>query len=68
MDRDSVDLSPGERALLEMLCQGKRDREIADAFGWHRESVTRKVGRVLDKLGAATRCEAVAMFMKTAKG
>lgn len=63
MRRDSVELSPGDKALLEMLAQGKRDHEIAGAFGWQRPSVTRKVGRVLDKMGAMTRCEAVAMFV-----
>lgn len=63
MRRDSVELTPADKALLEMMAQGKRDREIAGAFGWHRESVTRKVGRVLDKMGALTRCEAVAMYV-----
>lgn len=63
MDRYSVHLSPGDKLLLEMLCQGKRDEEIAGTFGWHRESVTRKVGKVLDKMGATNRCEAVAMYV-----
>lgn len=64
MARASPELLPGDRALLEMLCQGKRDHEIACAFGWQRPSVTRKVGKVLDKMGAMTRCEAVAMYLK----
>jgi DNA-binding CsgD family transcriptional regulator len=65
--RDSVDLSADDKALLEMLSVGKRDQEIADAFAWRRESVTRKVGRVLDKMGAMTRCEAVAMFVSSGR-
>ncbi|HEX8106693.1 MAG TPA: LuxR C-terminal-related transcriptional regulator [Kofleriaceae bacterium] len=65
MARYSVELSPGDEALLEMLAGGSKDRQIAAAFGWHRESVTRKVGKVMDKLGALTRCEAVAIYERT---
>jgi DNA-binding CsgD family transcriptional regulator len=58
---DVTRLSPREREVLEYLCLGYRNREIANAFGTSPNTVRNQLACVFQKLGATTRAEAVAL-------
>ena len=53
-------LTPREREILAQLATGQRDREIADRLSLAETTVKTHVQRILRKLGARNRAEAVA--------
>jgi DNA-binding NarL/FixJ family response regulator len=52
------DLSPRERAVLELLVRGKRNRHIADELGITEGTVKVHVSNIILKLGVSDRTEA----------
>lgn len=60
----TLTLTDGEKQVLELLIQGKRDREIGAILGVRERTVTHRVWSVCNKLGAATRSQAVAIFAR----
>jgi len=57
-------LTPREREVLQMLGQGKSNREIAARLKISEHTAKFHVASVLGKLGAATRAEAVSIGMR----
>ena len=55
-------MTPREAEVLELLAQGFRNREIADAFVISESTVKIHVRHVLEKLGVKTRTQAVARY------
>jgi pimeloyl-ACP methyl ester carboxylesterase/DNA-binding CsgD family transcriptional regulator len=53
------DLSPSERALLELLAHGLDNLQIAAHLGLAEKTVRNKVSAVFGKLGVATRAQAI---------
>lgn len=56
--------SVSDAALLELLKAGKRDKEIAYDLHMHRVTISRLILGMMDRCGARTRCEAVAIYME----
>lgn len=61
---DASALTPVERELLRLMAQGLTNREIADQRRWSVASVKKYVQRVLEKLGATDRTQAVAVAIR----
>jgi len=57
-----VELSPRETRVLELLLEGKRDREIAQAMGIHYETVRTFLRLAREKLDAPNRVMAAVKF------
>ena len=55
-------LTDAETRLLELLCEGKTLREISAELHVTYGTVRNRTARIVDKLGAATLWQAVAMF------
>jgi DNA-binding NarL/FixJ family response regulator len=55
-------LTPREAEVLELMAEGYRNREIAEAFVISQSTVKIHVRHVLEKLGVRTRTEAVARY------
>ena len=55
-----IGLTPREEQILELLAHGRKNREIADELVISPRTVEVHVARVLEKLNAHTRTEAVA--------
>ena len=58
-------LSPREREVLELLSEGLSNRDIAERLGVSRHTSKFHVNAILDKLGAATRTEAVVLAARS---
>jgi DNA-binding NarL/FixJ family response regulator len=58
------DLTPREIEVLRMLAEGLGNREMAFRLGISDHTVKFHVSSILDKLGAATRTEAVTMGIR----
>jgi DNA-binding NarL/FixJ family response regulator len=63
-DRLREILSEGEARIAALLVQGRSNREIADELILSPETVKATVARILRKLGASNRVEAVAMILR----
>jgi LuxR family transcriptional regulator, maltose regulon positive regulatory protein len=61
-------LSRREVEVLELMCEGFRNREIANAFVISQSTVKVHVRHILEKLGVRTRTEAVARYQALEKG
>jgi ATP/maltotriose-dependent transcriptional regulator MalT len=59
-------LSSRERGIVALIAEGRSNREIADALVLSAETVKSHVTRILRKLGAANRMEAVARYRELA--
>jgi DNA-binding CsgD family transcriptional regulator len=59
-DPDPSELTARERDVLALIAEGKTNRQVADALFLSPKTVELHVSRILDKLGARTRGEAVA--------
>ena len=57
-------LTARERDVLEMLAQGRGNREIAAQLRISEHTVKFHVASILGKLGAATRTEAVSIALR----
>lgn len=60
----SVPLTPRQREILRLIADGLENKQIARKLGIGVHTVKTHVSRVLHKLGAASRTEAVVMAMK----
>jgi DNA-binding CsgD family transcriptional regulator len=49
---------------MQLIVSGKRDREIGLILGVASRTVTHRIWSVCNKLGAETRAQAVAIYMK----
>jgi NarL family two-component system response regulator YdfI len=58
------DLTPREVEVLRMLAEGLGNREMASRMGISDHTVKFHISSILDKLGAATRTEAVTMGIR----
>jgi len=58
------DLTPRETEVLRMLAEGLGNREVAARLGISDHTVRFHISSILDKLGAATRTEAVTMGIR----
>jgi DNA-binding CsgD family transcriptional regulator len=58
---DPTELTPREREVLAHLAEGRTNRQIGEALFVSPKTVELHVSRILDKLGAKTRGEAVAV-------
>lgn len=57
-------LSARERRVVQLLAEGRSNREIGEALLLSPETVKTHVGRILRKIGAGNRVEAVAMLVR----
>lgn len=57
----TASLSPREREVLRLIAAGRTDREIGEALFISRRTASDHVGKVLRKLGVASRREAAAL-------
>lgn len=62
--RDPFGLTSRERDVLQLLAQGKSDREIAEALFIGTRTVESHVANLLAKLGAGNRTEAAALAVR----
>jgi DNA-binding CsgD family transcriptional regulator len=59
-----LELSEREKEAFRLLAEGKRDRQIAKALGVPLGTVSVTILRGCERLGAKTRCQAVAMLVE----
>jgi RNA polymerase sigma factor (sigma-70 family) len=57
-------LSPQERKVLQLVVQGKTNREIGAALGLSEKTVKNYLSNVFQKLGVTRRAEAAALFAR----
>ena len=57
-------LSARERRIVQLLAEGRSNREIGEALLLSTETVKTHVGSILRKIGAGNRVEAVAMLVR----
>ncbi len=57
-------LTPRQREVLELLAQGRSNREIARALYRSEHTVHRHVANILGQLGVRTRAQAVALLVR----
>ena len=63
IDFDGMDLTNREQDILQLVCTGKTNKEIAGAIGISEKTVRNHLSRVFDKVGVANRQEAIVRFM-----
>ena len=54
----TLGLTPREREVMQWLCEGKRDREIAIILGLSSRTIEKHVGHIFEKLDVETRTAA----------
>lgn len=57
MTAQGAPLSPREKEVLALLCQGLKDKEIGQHLGIDDKTVRTHVGRACEKLGAQNRVQ-----------
>ena len=63
-DPPMPDLSPRQREILESITRGLTNNQIALQFDISPESVKTHIAKLFEKLGAATRSEAVSIALR----
>lgn len=61
-------LTPREREIIEMMVQGRSNRDIADKLHLAPNTIKAQVARLLRKLGASNRAEAVGRYLTIRAG
>ena len=61
------DLTPRERSVLDLVAQGKSNRQIANRLGLTEGTVKGYVSTLLDKLGVQDRTQAALLAVSIAK-
>ncbi len=56
-----ISLTEAEVQILQLVAQGATNKEIAEKQFWSETTVKRRLSNILDKLGATSRSEAVAI-------
>ena len=64
VDLDSPKLTPRQQEVLEMLVQGKSNREIAEALGLSENTIKVHLVAIFRTLGVSSRTEALLAGMK----
>jgi two-component system response regulator DesR len=64
LDEGERTLTPRQREILQMLADGMQTQAVADKLGLSTETVRTHTKRILAKLEAATRTEAVAIGIR----
>lgn len=59
-----IGLTQRERQAMELLIQGKRDKEIAQSLEISPRTAQKHVDSACNKLGALTRSQAAAMYVR----
>lgn len=59
-----IELSDKEKAVMDLVIQGMRDKEIAGVLGLKRRTVTCRILNVCNKMGALTRAQAAALYVR----
>ena len=67
-DPHEVALTPREREVLDMVAEGKTNREIGDALFISESTAGVHVSNILGKLGASNRVEAAAVAVRAGVG
>ncbi len=62
---DDDPLTEREHQVLELLAEGRADREIAEELGLSPHTAKFHVNAILDKMGAQTRTEAVVLALRS---
>jgi DNA-binding NarL/FixJ family response regulator len=62
---EQLDLTPRQRRVVELIAQGLRNREIADALGISLHTVRRHVEGLLRRLQVNSRAAAVVLLQQT---
>jgi DNA-binding CsgD family transcriptional regulator len=60
----TAELTPRQLEIIKWLADGKHTNEIADIIGCSVNSVHVNLFRAMDRMGAATRCGAVAFALR----
>ena len=63
-DRELRDLSPRQLEILQSLARGLTNREIAQQYSISADSVKTHITRIFNKLGVASRSEAVSIALR----
>lgn len=58
-------LNERERLITERVCEGKRNREIAEGFGVSEGSIKVALHRIYDKLGVSSRTELTLLILNS---
>lgn len=61
---DRYGLTEGQRRVMELLREGKSNREIGDLLGLTEGTVKVHVSKIFRKLGVVSRAEAIALFQR----
>lgn len=61
---DRYGLTDGQRRVMELLREGKSNREIGDLLGLTEGTVKVHVSKIFRKLGVVSRAEAIALFQR----
>lgn len=62
--KDDAGLSKRQSEVLEMVARGLNNREIATVYGFTESGTKQHLRKIFNKLGAATRAEAVAAALR----
>lgn len=62
--RKIAELPEDERDLLDLLCEGKSNAEIADTTHYSLSGVKKKVSKLIDRFGAESRFDLVVLLLK----
>ena len=64
MNQPPIDFTPAERLVLQCLCAGSSNKEIAAALGKAEPTVKHQVSAILRKAGARGRGQVIARFLQ----
>lgn len=59
-----LQITPSDRSVLQLLAEGKATPEIASGLGMSESAVETQLSTLLNRMGAATRSDAVAAAIR----
>lgn len=60
-------LTPAEQPVLELLCTGMSNKEIASALGKADTTVKNQISSILRKAGVQSRCQLMAWYFQAVR-
>ena len=60
-------LTPKEREVFKLLAEGKKDRDIAQLLGVSEHTIRGRVYDAVNRIGAESRCHALAILVREGK-